>query len=235
VKRIQRSALPRNLAASIPQGAFLCAFDKEEKGRFVVWHVTSPGHAEELEYDAALDRPLTIAERTAELPAGKEQVLPQQALRVVSRYFIDKETSKLRVTLHVMDASGVKIAEAVQDVYDPFEWTLEGVVRSAVQQARFSAEYAAWPRDQKVAYWAASLRRLRRAAGESGADEDSVYSPSLIQDMEKIDPQVIALLPDILGLVAGMDQIDAAQAVAAFSAGTGVALPAPSKTGGQAA
>ena len=88
----------------------------------------------------------------------------------------------------------------------------------------------------RLAYWVSERDRgqadainkgLRRANGESGYEEDDVYSLDLIRDMERTDPHVRALLPEILTLVGGLEQTAPEEAIAAFTARTGIPVGPP--------
>jgi hypothetical protein len=72
------------------------------------------------------------------------------------------------------------------------------------------------------------LHRFRRALGEHGDEEDELYTTELVRDMERLDARVRELLPDILVLVGRLEQTAAPEAIAAFTARTGIELGPPS-------
>lgn len=216
--------LPGRLVELIQRDRFLFAYSLPEKARFVAQHVRADGRKEELEFDLGLGRTLTPDERARELPGAGRETLADEDVTVVSRYFIDEPTSELRVQFDVLDSAGAKILSITKAVYDPTPWDRVQVIREALRRLRFPSEYARWPRQQKVAHWAVKLHRLRRAHGESGEEEDEIYSPGLIRDMERTDPQVRGLLREILTLVGEMEQTPPDVAIAAFTARTGIPL-----------
>jgi hypothetical protein len=227
MKDVALGALPPGLAARVNRPKFLYAYAIPERGRHVARHVTADGRLEELEYDDRLGRCLTLEERARELPVGGEEVLANEQVTVASRYFLAPQTHHLTVHMDVADAAGKALLSLDQPFYATSPWTTEKVVGEALRRNRFPLEYASWPRNQKVAYWASTLHRWRRTNGESGGDEDEIYSEGLVKDMEKTDPKVRLLLPDILAYVGGLEQTPAAEALAAFTSRTGIALDPP--------
>jgi hypothetical protein len=227
MKDVALGELPPGLAARVNRPKFLYAYAIPERGRHIVRHVTADGRLEELEYDDKLGRCLTLEERARELPVDGREVLESGQVTVASRYFLASETHHLTVHMDVADAVGKAVLSLDQPVYATSAWTKEKVVAEAWRLHRFPLEYASWPRNQKVAYWASTLHRWRRSNGESGGDEDEIYSEGLVKDMEKTDPKVRLLLPDILAFVGRLEQTPPAEVLAAFTSRTGIALHPP--------
>lgn len=222
--RVSLADLPPALVASIDAGKFLYAYSLPERGRYVARHLRSDGRLEELEYDVPLGRCLTLDERRRALPDRERTALPAQGVTVLATHALDDATAVQHVTLDVLDDHGGAIVRLKKQVYDPTPWDVARVVEAALKVHRFPAEYAAWPKEQKVSYWATTLHRFRRVHGESGRDEDEIYTPDLVRDMERIDPGVRDLLPDILAEVGWLEQTPAAEALAAFTARVPMAL-----------
>lgn len=220
-------ALPGPLAASINK--FQVAYHLPARGRYIARHVRPDGRREELEYDVARGRCLTVDERKAELPPDRRLVLPDEGVTATSTHFIDDETSQLRVRLSAVDDAGRAFLSSVSLAHSPYERNEEDDVRLALRRHRFPAVYATWPKEQKVAHWATVLHRFRRANGESGHDEDEIYTLGLISDMERTDPQVRDLLPEILASVGWLEQTPADEAIAAFSSRTGIPVGPPTR------
>ena len=65
---VKLDALPAPLVAAMNGPKLVEAYYLSERRRFVARHVLPDGRKEELEYDEALGRNLTLAERIAELP-----------------------------------------------------------------------------------------------------------------------------------------------------------------------
>lgn len=216
--------LPAALIAMINRPKFQEAFHLPERGRYVARHVLPDGRREELEYDEALGRCLTLEERTAELPPGRTTARPDENVTVSSTYFIDPATSQLRLLLEVIDDTGGKLVSTTRLVHVPTPWNEDEQVNQALARRNFPAVYAAWPRDEQIAHWAGVLHRYRRARGESGRDEDEIYTPELVRDLERVDPRLRDLLPEILAVVGQLEQTPAAQAIAAFETRTGIKL-----------
>lgn len=219
--------LPPSLATIVGQGRLLVGYHLVDHDRYVVQYVQPDGQRRELEYDMALGRCLTVDERRAELPPESREPLPDEGLTVVTRHLLVDEHAERRVQFDAIDDRGATVVSLSRAVHVPLAWDGRQLIEEALHRQRFPVDYAAWPRPQRVAYWAATLHRFRRASGESGHQEDEIYTPALVSDMEKTDPQVRQLLPDILAHVAALEQDSADRAIAAFAAGTGVGVVAP--------
>lgn len=190
--RLSLGDLPVQLADAIDADKFLFAYSLPERGRYVARHLGPDGRLEEIEFDVGLGRALTLDERRRALPGPQRTTLPQESLTVVSSHARDEQTAVLRVAIDVLDAAGATIVRVTKQVNDPTPSDLANVVAEALRNHRFLTEYAAWPRDRKVSYWATTVHRFRRVHGESGRDEDEIYTPDLVRDMEKNDPRARA-------------------------------------------
>ena len=62
--------------------------------------------------------------------------------------------------------------------------------------------YTDMTRDEKVRYWGGVIYRNMRWAGESGADEMTVFNQRLIDGLKAADPETEQLMPSILTYVA---------------------------------
>jgi hypothetical protein len=227
--------LPEPLAAAIHAEGFRVAYHLPERGRYVARHVLSDGRSEEIEYDVALGRCLTVDERRRELPAPSQRGIPGELADLVTTHFIDDETSGLSMRFQAIDPSGACLADVVKPAHVRLRWDGEKLVRQALLRQRFPADYAEWPRERRTAHWATVLHRLRRAHAESGRDEDEIYTLDLVRDLERTDARIRKLLPEILTLVGGLEQTRAEEAIAAFSSRTGIRLGAAARdTGGGA-
>jgi hypothetical protein len=216
--------LPAPLVALINRAKFQVAYHLPLTDRYVVEHVLPTGQRQELEYDVALGRCLTLAERIAQLPPARRTVLTDENVTVSSTYFIDPATSQLRLSLEMIDESGQKLLSTVRLVYVKLAWDEDALVQQALQRRRFPAEYATWSREQRIGHWAMVLHRYRRAHGESGRDEDEVYTLELIRDLERTEPKLRDMLADILTKVGRLEQTPPDQAIAAFTSRTGIAV-----------
>jgi hypothetical protein len=208
--------LPGPLASQVAK--LQVAYHLPENDRYIVEHVLPSGPRQELEYDVARARCLTDDERRAELPAATRTVLGDFAM--VTSYEIDAATSEKRV-IFATDDGGVKVERAV---HVPLVWDGAQLLRDALRRQNFPATYAAMSRDDKILHWAGVIHRWRRARGESGRDENEVYTPELVRDLERTEPKLRDLLREILTHVAGLEQTPADQAIAAFTKGTGIAV-----------
>ena len=224
MKRVELGELPARLVEAIHRATFLFAYSLPERGRYVARHIRPDGGMEEIEYDAAIGRLLTLEERRRSL-REERTTLPEQRVTVLSRQFLDEETAELKVILDVRDADGAQLVALTKQVYDPTPWDLSAVVNEELNRQRFPDEYAAWPRGEKVAHWAMAIHRFRRAHGESGWDENEIFTRELVRDLERVDPRVRELLTEILALVGHLEQTAPAEMIAAFTSRTGVMLP----------
>ena len=216
--------LPTQLVAVINQARFVEAFYMPDRGRFVARHILPNGRREELEYDEVLRRTLTTDERIAEIPASKTVRMADENITVSTTYFIDPATSQLRATLDVVDDSGEKLASSVRLVHVDGPADDESVIQDALQRRRFHLEYATWSRDRRIAHWAYVIHRFRRVHGESGRNEDEIYTPNLVKDLERTEPNLRGMLAEILRQVGFLEQTPAAEAIAAFTSRTGIAV-----------
>ncbi|APR79594.1 Hypothetical protein A7982_04941 [Minicystis rosea] len=219
---ISLDQLPPRFVASLGGRNPISACFLPEKGRYVARLARPDGKTEELEFDTALGRCLTLDERRRELPAVDRQAHEVERVTVTSTSFLDPDTGELHVRMDVDDDAGLRVTSIDKVVHDPDAWAADEVLEQVLARRRFPSEYAAWPRDRKVSHWAATLHRFRRAMGESGRDEDDVYTPDLVRDMESTDPRVRELLRDILTQVGALEQTAPAEAIAAFTTRTGI-------------
>ncbi len=227
---VRLDELPEPLRSAINRNRFLFAWSLPERGRTIARHVRADGEREELEFDVALGRVLTPDERRRELPEGGQETIAEEGVTVVSRYSLDARTSELRVELEVIDGADATVLKIRRAVYAPIPWERTAAIREALQERRFPAVYAAWPREQRAAHWAFRLHRLRRAHGEDGREEDEVYSLELVRDLERTDPQVRALLPEILALIADLEQTAPEEVARRFTARTGIVVTLPGRS-----
>jgi hypothetical protein len=227
VKDVALNDLPTAFASALDRSGFRFAYQLSKPTRYVAWQVRSDGQGEELELDTTLGRCLTRDERTKELPAATTQTVDPEKMTLQTTYALDPRTAELRVRFAASDAAGVEVVAVERRAHVPMPWDGAQLVRQALKRQGFPAEYAGWSRDQKVRYWAIQLHRWRRAQGESGKDEDEIYNAGLVRDMQMTDPSVVALLPDVLTQVAQMEQSSPTEAIATFSAKTGVRVAAP--------
>jgi len=199
MQRIPLEDLPPKAAQAV-QG-FLYAYRLEGDTRFVIRVVNTAGTPSELEFDAREQRFLSAAERARALPPAGSVVYETASCDVRATYTLN-EWDELCVHLDVYDRQqGARLTELDKAVYAALEWNVPDTVARAVAQANFPQEYAAWDEQSKIGYWALALRRARRS-GEGEADEDDVFTPELLRDMQAIDPAVVSRLRPILHLVA---------------------------------
>jgi hypothetical protein len=93
-----------------------------------------------------------------------------------------------------------------------------------LHRQRFPAQYRGWNRAEKISHWAYVIHRWRRVNGESSRDEDAIYTPELVSDLERIEPNLRDMLGEILAQVGRLEQTPAAEAIAAFTARTGITI-----------
>ncbi|MBO0859047.1 MAG: hypothetical protein J2P21_11340 [Chloracidobacterium sp.] len=226
MQTIDFESLPARAAASIGRENFLYSYYIPEKNRYVIHHVNqATKDGEEIEFDVASDRFLTLDERLRELPNPATKAYSDKDVFAYATYRIEQQSNELWVHFDIYSASdNKKITEADQHVYSPIKWDNSSVIASAVEKANFPLQYACWDEDQKVRYWAGMIHRFRRWNGESGLDEDEVFAPSLLHDMEKTDPNVRFLLPKILALAARLEQTEPEILIRSFSKRVGIEI-----------
>jgi hypothetical protein len=206
--------LPAQVLAAIAPAKLQCAYYVAEKDRYVVELVPR----QERVYDVALGRCLTDDERRAELPAPQRTALADFVM--LTSYAIDADTSEERVTFATDDGS----VTVVRNVFVPLVWDGAQEIRDEQRYQQFPAQYARLSREDKIVHWAGVIHRWRRAHGESGRDEDEIYTPELVRDLERHEPHLRGMLAEILPLVGALEQTPADEAIAAFTARTGIAV-----------
>jgi hypothetical protein len=220
--RVPLTALPNRAATQLKR--FLFAYQLVDGGRFVIRHADpSNNKVEELEFDPRLDRFLSAKERLGLRAAAPNLLRLPSGHTAQASHRIDPDRNSLLVHYDVFAShNGEKVMEIEQEVYAPIPSEPIGAIAKALERARFSSDYAHWDEPRKVEHWASALHRLRRAKGESGRDEDEVFTPALLRDMERSDPNVRALLSRILHRLAGLGQVDSKQLEASFRQRVGV-------------
>jgi hypothetical protein len=226
MQRVGFESLPASAASSIGKDNFLYSYYNPEKNRYVIYHVNqTTKDGEEVEFDVGADRFLTLEERHRELPTSNTKVYTDGEVVAHATYHIRPQSNELWVHFTIYSESeGKKITEADQQVYSPIKWDDNSVISSAVEKANFPKQYASWDEDRKVGYWASMIHRYRRWNGETGLDEDEIFTPDLLQNMEKTDPNVRFLLPRILALAARLEQTEPEVLTRSFSNRVGVEI-----------
>lgn len=225
-QRIELQSLPINAINGINSEKFLFSYYVPDSNRYVIRHVNSiTKKGEELEFDVQTDRFLPVGERLSDLPDPTVPVYIDRDLIVCGNYHIRPPSNELWVHFDIHSAGeGQKIAEVDQQVYSPIEWEIGSIVAAAVEKAEFPKQYATWDEDRKVGYWAFMIHRYRRWNGETGVDEDEIFTPSLLQNIEKTDSHVRFLLPKILSLVAQLEQTGPEVMIRSFAERAGIDL-----------
>lgn len=215
-RRVPLTALPSDAVAELKR--FLFAYELVGSGRYVIRHADpSSKSIEELEFDSNQGRYLSASERL-QLRASEPshfRMPSGQTVRVSYRLHPERNTLLAHYDVFASDHAQ-PVVEVEQEVYAAIQSDRIAFITKELQRARFPAEYLRWGEDAKAAYWADALHRLRRANGESGRDEDEVFTPALLADMKRIDPQVSGLLPRILRRLAALAQVDPGQLEACF-------------------
>lgn len=213
--------LPAPLVAHIHRDGFQVAYHLPDKDRYIVEQELAGGQRQELEYDVGRGRLLTLDERRAELPSPTHTQLADDNLAMTTSYSIDDVIQDKRVTFSTDDGN-ISVSRAV---HVPLVWDGAQLIRAALRQHREPARYAAMTHDEKIAHWTGVLHRYRRARGESGRDEDDVFTAQLVTDLERSEPKLRALLREILTELARMEQTAPADMIARFTRRTGITVP----------
>jgi hypothetical protein len=215
-RRVPLTALPNRAANQLKR--FLFAYQLVDSGRFVIRHADpSNNHVEELEFDPRQNRFLSADERLRLRASEPRQLRMPSGQTVQVSYRIHPDRSSLLAHYDIYSGdNGKKTFEVEQEVYAPTPSEPIAAIGKALERAQFPLEYARWDEHRKAASWASTLHRLRRAKGESGRDEDEVFTPALLHDMERTDPNVRALLKRILIQLADLGQVDPKQLEATF-------------------
>lgn len=221
--RIPYADLPSELTALVPVGDFMKAYESENLGNIIVWRRNGAGGlCEEFEYSNSSKRFLSGFERESLFPPVQEITLPELGVIAKISHSLEGESHALYQTYDVasLDSQWCGI-HADQQVYAPAMRPVAEVVSEALESALFPARYAAWPRSDKVGYWVGMLYRQRRQTGENGQDEDVIFHPGLLEQMRQTDNQIEDIFPEIIRLLAHMEQRDPVELLAAFNARAG--------------
>ncbi|MFB9995150.1 hypothetical protein ACFFLM_24690 [Deinococcus oregonensis] len=225
-QKLTHAQLPAPLAALVDPSDFLKAFDCPETQTVVVWRVNKQiGKQQELEFSLHLMRGLTRPEREAQFPAPAEVPLPALGAHVMKRDRLEEGTDVRYETYDVyLLGQTAKITQCEQIYFAPALMTIADVVQPALENALFAGKYLAWSVDEKVSSWVAALYRLRRQMGETGADEDNLFSPRLLDELRLVDANIEAMLPSILHQLATMETSDPKAMLASFNSRTRLSL-----------
>lgn len=220
IVRVVPEALPAAVTAALGGATVHIAYHLPATDRYIIRGALPNGQRQEMEYDVARGRWLTVDERRAELPPPRHDQLGDEGVGYTTSYRITDTTCDKLVNFKTDDGS-VDTDQLVHTAAAP-----DGaqVVREELQRQRFPARYATWGRPEKVAHLAQVIHRWRRARGESGKDEDEIYTPQLVRDLERTEPNLRDMLAEILTQVGALEQTPAAEAIAAFTARTGIAV-----------
>ncbi|MEY4577596.1 MAG: hypothetical protein RL701_2299 [Pseudomonadota bacterium] len=202
---------------------FLYAYSLESDTRFVIRVVNTDGAPRELEFDAREQRFLSAAERARALPPAGSVVYAPGSWEVRAAYTLN-ERGELRVHSDVYDRhQGARLTELDKAVYAALEWNVPDTVARAVAQAHFPKEYASWDEQSKIGYWALALYRVRRSV-QGDSDEDDVFTPELLREMQAIDPAVVSRLRTILHLAAKLGGEEPEALTRSFEQRVGISL-----------
>lgn len=207
-------------------GPFIKAYTADHGKKIVVWYLThTTGKQKEIEFSVQENRVLSRAERERGLPRPKEVPSPDPRFRVVKSYELAPDTDTLHETYTIYDrATNDRLADSSHIYFSNFPTDPVQLVNAAVKEAGFPARYGGWSSDEKVNHWIGVVYRARRSAGEQGVAEEAAFSPDLISEMQKTDPDIHALLPDIIKGVARMDMSAPEDMAAAFNRRTGLSI-----------
>lgn len=224
--RMVYSDLPDVVSSVVQEAVFLKAFDSPETKTIVVWYLDSTvGNHRELEFSRQLARALSRTERESAFPAEREVFLRDEGVNVRIGNLLAPETDVRYETYVAIDpVTSEKVAESQQIFYVPFILEPAVVIQSAIQRARFPAQYAAWSAIDRIRHWVGMLYRLRRQTGESGLDEDRAFGPDVLATMRAVDSNVDAILGAVLAELARMEMMSPDLMRAAFNQNTGASI-----------
>lgn len=225
-KRLRYEELPPQLKSLIKESAFIKAYDRAEAGSIIAWTVNEVSKKQqEIEFSLGESRVLSAKERAQAFPPAEEISVPGLGFRVIKGYQLEQGTDVLYETYDVYsDDLQKKIVTCDQVYFSPMLADVADVVGPAVEAASLPASYSNWPMKEKVDFWVASLYRLRRQTGETGAHEDEIFSLSLINKMKTIDPNIYAILPLVLKGLATMESADPVELTNSFNRRTGLSI-----------
>lgn len=226
---IAAEKLPSKVLAQYSKEQTLDAYYNKLTEKYIIW-VINPAtkRQRELEFDVKSNRFVDISERQARLSLVENITYPQLGVSVAVDQHLDTETEALCESLHIYPiGSSEEIANCSYMVFSGISTDKLKHVEQALEKASFPIIYNSWSQLQRINYWAEVLYRMRRQAGEDGADEDCVFSSALVEQFKKVEPNIMVLLPAILTELANMEMTAASPIFAAFSARTQIELAEP--------
>ena len=208
-ERVGFANLPAGIRAGVTADEFIKAYELPQREGYVVWVVNrDTDFQRELEYSSALGRFLTLAEREARLPAPVFLPTQVRGFSIAKGYRINEETQCLYETYALYESEGQEaVAHCEQIVFVPSMRGVGDVVGETVDRMRFPQEYASWSEDEKMAYWARFLYRIRHQAGEMGSDPDIVFDAALSRHLKGIDANIDHVIDGVLVRLGEMESV----------------------------
>lgn len=216
---VKYADLPHAITSFIAESTFTKAYNFPEQRKVIVW--TSDKNlkkSQEQEFSLMLNRFLTRDEREKDFPRPEVITMMDEGLSVIKSYRLEYGSDRLYETYDVRSLDlKTRIATCEQIFYSPMLNDVGDLVRKAVKTASFSTTYNGWSVQERENYWVGTLYRIRRQTGESGRNEDESFSVKLLNEMKATDPNIVTLLPAILGRLAAMESVNVNDLIDSFN------------------
>ncbi|WP_143169472.1 hypothetical protein [Vibrio quintilis] len=218
--------LPANLKSQIVEDKFLLAYQLIDSENIIIWVIND--HVErrdELEFLPSENRFLSLNERKKRLLDSEEFSLSDMAVKVIVKYDFEPDTNVLYECFNMIsENSGLKIAEESRAFYSAYKPDSKKLIVQKLEKLNFPVKYQTFSVDEKINYWVEKMYRFRHQVGESGCEEDDAFDANLVENMKKIDPDILDILPDCLEKLAQIEQVNHLKLTEAFEKRTGYKL-----------
>lgn len=198
MNRISYLNLPREVSSSINEDLFLTAYKSPLTENYCVWVVDRANNCQiEREFDSISFAELSQEDRASILPPERRISSDGNAFYAVLRHFLDATTRAQCIEFSIFGEPGGEFIAAFTEMarfgIDPHKH-FKGAERML--------DYKSYSSSEKAGYWAAQIYRQMRWNGESGLEEMSVLTPSLIDEIREKEKDIEELLPQIISLLA---------------------------------
>lgn len=220
---LEYEELPLELRLVLNRELFLTAYETKIPNNIVLWVINSNVKEQcEIEFLISENRFLSDAERMLAFPPESIVVLPDMDVQVSVTYKMKEKSSVVLEVYRIFSLDKKDfLTEVEKTYYFPFKDKVADLVKEALEAFRFPEVYKNWSDVEKVDYWVRLIYRIRRQNVEYGVSENDVFDSTLIDKMIKLDSSIRHILPEILKILAGIEQMKLTELISMFKKKTG--------------
>jgi hypothetical protein len=220
---LEYEELPLELRLVLNRELFLTAYETKIPNNIVLWVINSNVKEQcEIEFLISENRFLSDAERMLAFPPESIVVLPDMDVQVSVTYKMKEKSSVVLEVYRIFSLDKKDfLTEVEKTYYFPFKDKVADLVKEALEVFRFPEVYKNWSDVEKVDYWVRLIYRIRRQNVEYGVSENDVFDSTLIDKMIKLDSSIRHILPEILKILAGIEQMKLTELISMFKKKTG--------------